>query len=819
MRSNIIFLCTILHALGARMGIQAEDLSRLLPLPKLSEVELSELADTLSLQLTLEHGYRTVDDPALKAAFPDGMTHRSAFSKGNQRLLYAMKLFRSRPPMFWVHGTVGLDAEAKSNPDVELVEQMMTDSIQSIQAMREGLRQKDLSYEIVQLSYIDVTGSLEALKGFGFNALTSVGEITWPLSFDQLPLVAPMPKPSTEQTALVGGAGKTDNKSNFNVSVSPQMSTVIPDNANSARSDQLLVYYHAAHPEQWGRLRDVLKNHIDQPAIQIFVEGLVLEISEEGLKDLGIDWAFQEGNFNVAGGDLTPGVNATETLGFTFDSAQDLAKEWQTRVRALIEDGKAEILSRPSVLTLNNRQATIRVGTDIPIATSQEGFADNSNKIAFQFNYLPTGISLNVRPRVAESKREVSMMVDTIVSSPIPGADLELKSRTGEILAAAPTVATRRVQTYARIENNTPFIIGGLVTRDQVTQRRRVPLLSSIPYLGKLFRSSRVTSSKREVIIVLTPHVLADRLSEEALGRFLPKDEDRFDQFSNALFRDAYRIRAEDVFDLSFLEQNEALGEWRSRVNRWAMDDPDLTTQYPFNQFIDERIAGEDVLVHRMIYEVLKRLSGQEEEWMDQRVGFDRIIYFAGQRDGGYDVKFLSDELDLNLTGDEVDIKDWFESHPNKALVFQYTDTDAVSVTSALNESAIPQVQVVDCPDEDTRGKTLWEFNQPDEQGRSRSAIVLHHADDLERLRRAMLLKEVIGLNGGTSQINLNKFRYGKVLLIPDPNPQETHLMDRDVATYFFHSEHYYAAALNQLDRAIEDLEKASAERQLNEED
>jgi general secretion pathway protein D len=819
MRSKIIFLFIFFHALAACCGLKAEDLSRLVPLPKMSEVELSELVDTLNLQLTLEHGYRTVVEAASKETFPQGLTHRSVLEKENQRLFFAIKVFLSRPPMFWVHGMIESNDATKRNPDVDVVEQMIADSIQSIQTMREGLRQEDLSYEIVQLSYIDIKGSLEALKGFGFNALNSVGEITWPLAFDQLPLVAPMPTPSSEQTALVGGTKVQENKSNFNVSVSPQMSTEIPNNANSARSDQLLVYYHAAHPDQWGRLRDVLKHHIDQPAIQIFVEGLVLEISEEGLKDLGIDWAFQEGKFNVAGGDLAPGVNAAETLGFTFDSAQDLAKEWQARVRALIEDGKAEILSRPSVLTLNNRQATIRVGTDIPIATSQEGVADNSNKIAFQFNYLPTGISLNVRPRVAESKREVSMMVDTIVSSPIPGADLELKARTGEILAAAPTVATRRVQTYARIENNTPFIIGGLVTRDQVTQRRRVPLLSSIPYLGKLFRSSRVTSSKREVIIVLTPHVLADRLSEEALGRFLPKDEDRFDQFSNALFRDAYRIRAEDVFDLSFLEQNEALGEWRSRVRRWAVENPTLTLRYPFNQFIDERIAGEDVLVHRMIYEVLKRLSGQEADWMDQRVGLGRIIYFAGQRDGGYDVKFLSDALELDLSGDGQALNGWFESHPKQALVFQYVDTDSVSVTSTLNESAIPQIQVIECPDEDSWGKILWEYNQPDDQGRPRSAIVLHHPDDLERLRRAVLLKEVIGLNGGTSQINLNKFRYGKVLLIPDPNPQETHLIDREVATYFFHSEHYYAAALNQLDRAMADLEKASAQLQFNEED
>ncbi|MDC0325740.1 hypothetical protein OAM01_03175 [bacterium] len=815
MRLRNIFWCLILWGLASNILMRGEEMSRLISLPKLSAVEQLELVELLELQLTLERGYRSFPTNRDQERFPEGMTHKKTLKHGNDTLLFSIRSFLSQAPRLWVLATREENDQMIPNPDLHTVEEMVKSAIESIQTMRMGLRQQDLRYEIIQLSYIDVKGALEALKGFGFTVSESLGAIKWPVNIDSLPLIAPMPSPSSDQTSLIGGAAGAGAKGSFNLSVSPQMSTAIVDNANSARTDQLLVYYHNAHPEQLGRFNDILKRNIDQAAIQIFVEGLILEISEEGLKDLGIEWGFQEGNFNVVGGNLQPGGDTLQTFGFTFDNIQNFTKQWQTSIRALIEDGKAEILSRPSVLTLNNRQATIRVGTDIPIATSQEGITEGSNKISFNFNYLPTGISLNIRPRVAESRREVSMMVDTIVSSPIPGADLELKSRSGEILAAAPTIATRRVQTYARIENNTPFIIGGLVARDHVTQRKRVPILSRIPYLGKLFRSSRVTTSKREVIIVLTPHVLADRLSEEALGRFLPKDQDRFDQHSNVLFRDAYRIRAEDVFDLSFLEQNEALIVWKNRVHEWLTKNPLLGGSYPFNLFIEDRIAGEQVLVHRMIYEVLKRLSNQYSQWGNERVGYDRIIFLANKYQGRYEVNFIADLLNAGYGQKDQSLDQWFDSNPEKAMLFIYRDHGQTFVNSSLIDKTIPDIHVVECPDEETWGKLLWKYNQPDADGLKRSAILLHHPDDLERLQRAILLKQVIKLNGGTDQVSLNKFRYGKVLLIPDPNPNETHLMDREVATYFYHSEHYYAAALDQLEKAMADLESTSLELQL----
>ena len=105
---------------------------------------------------------------------------------------------------------------------------------------------------------------------------------------------------------------------------------------------------------------------------------------------------------------------------------------------------------RPSVVTLDNRQATIRVGTDIPVATSQEGLSGNASKISFDFRYIPTGILLNVRPEDRRGEQRDQSPDRHDGPAPIPcGRVLELAERT-VALASAPTIASRRVQTYAR---------------------------------------------------------------------------------------------------------------------------------------------------------------------------------------------------------------------------------------------------------------------------------------------------------------------------------------------------------------------------------
>ncbi|MCF7763957.1 MAG: hypothetical protein K9N62_09815 [Verrucomicrobia bacterium] len=791
------------------MGDLPAEASRLIALPKLSPTELAELLSSIELRLGTDHGYQKASpkESASMSPLPEGVTAGPVLSRkegeGRALLRIAYRKFLSQPAALLVQGMIGQAGEEEANPDVGSVAEVVEELIASGREFQKNLSATDMAYKIIQLSYIDTEGALTALNGFGIKTSSDLSEIELPIPVADLPWVAAMPAPSSEQTGLLGAEREVE-KGAFELSVTPSVATPLPTDANTARASQILVYYHPAHPGQFGRVKQLLDEYIDRPTRQIFVEGMVLEISEEGLSELGVEWEFREGSFDAVVGSVAPAGTSLSTANLTFDDAMDLPKNWTIQLKALVRDGKAEVLSRPSVLTLNNRQATIRVGTDIPIATSkQDNGYSPSGQIAFDFKYLATGISLNVMPRANEAGNEVSLLIDTIVSSVVPGAELALRSSSGEVLASAPTIATRRIQTYARINNNTPFIIGGLVNKEHTITRDKIPLLGDIPYLGALFRSEKSSSKKREVIIVLTPHVLpVEDLGSP--GRFLPKDEDRFDEFGNLLFRDTYRIRSEDIFDLRFLSENQRLQRYRGLAKRAIGQDLRLAYQEPFLHFANDQIPGEAILVRRMIYEVIKRLAASEDsgkEWLDQQVNPKRLIVFESQQVGGYNVQFM-DRL-LSRLGDGQEMNSFFSQNPGRALVITFEDNNRSNQPGNLATAPIPKVHVIDCADEAQWKERLWELNQPEEGRGRRHSIVLHEPGDIRRLQRAVLLKKIVALNGGESHMALSNFNLGKVLLMPEAKANQTHLIDSDTARLYFQTENYYGATIQVIESTL----------------
>jgi len=775
---------------------------QIIPLSKLSMDEIHELIESVMLQFQTVNGYMSAQsqDTTILPPLPTGISFAQDLARheadGSTKLLrLGFRTYTSQLPQMWVYGLiVANDGTLAVNPDVKLVKPTVDAVIVQIAELRKALTSSDLERQIIKLSYIDAINATKILKSMGINAIADIAQVPATLSYEQLPLVVPMPDPTKEDMGVVGG--KAAGGGSFGVSVVATQATPL-NNVNAYPASQLLVVYHPAHPEQMSKVRELMKQFVDRPARQIFIEGMVLEISEDGLDDLGIKWDFQSGSFNFMLGSLNAGsIFDTGTFGFT-DNA-NLAKSWSVQIRALIRDGKAEILSRPAVLTLNNRQAAIRVGEDIPIATSQEGTAVNSNKVSFSFKYLPVGILLNVRPRISEFGDEVSMLIDTTVSSVEPGQDLQILSNTGEVLASAPTVASRRVQTYSRIRDRTPLIIGGLVSRDRVNTKDKVPLLGDLPFIGAAFRSEKTTIKKREVIIVLTPYILPE---ETTVTPSLPKDDDVFDRTGNQLFRDAYRIRSQDVFDLSFLFENARLVHYQRLANKVLDSNFRMATVRPFNEFVNGRIPGEDTLVHRMLYEVIKRTG------VDDRVNPSRIIYLDAKDVEGYHVQFLDREI--AKFGNGKDAKSFFRNTKGKAIAFTYYYDRASMEQSRLATEPIPEIQLVDCPDRDAWQKQLWDLNHPTKDGRQRFTILIQSEDDIVRLQRAMMLKKIIILNGGPTALSMKNFTIGKILAMPQLDKDQVTVIDSDVARYFYHTELYYAAAIETIEKTLNELDKA----------
>jgi general secretion pathway protein D len=767
---------------------------------RMSDTEVLELLDMLALRYQTELGYTTAVEqiadflPEISRAEPAVVLARNS-PEGLKVVRLSHRRFVSQGGQLLAHGLVLSPQTTSANEDILRLDLWVKEAIDASIEQRNGLTIQDLEAKVVQLSYVDADAAARALRMLGAQVVSAEQIADLTIDFAKLPLVAQMPSPHADSMTLIEPDGKSALHPSGLFTV-PVSSRRMNTDTVAGPSSQLVVMFHPAHPEQYSRVLQMLNDLIDVPARQVFIEGMVIEIGDEGLKELGVEWQLQEGSFNLLLGTLVP-ERATETLDAIFDTRLNLPSEWSVRLKALVTERKAEILSRPSVVTLDNRQATIRVGTDIPVATSQEGISGNASKISFDFRYIPTGILLNVRPRIDAESNEISLQIDTTVSASIPGQELELVGENGQVLASAPTIASRQVQTYARIPNNTPLIIGGLVSRQEDFVHQKVPLLGDLPFIGPLFQSQRWEESKREVIIVLTPYVLPEKTIE---SRVNPKSEAIFDITGYKLHRDVHRLRESEVFDLTFLTSNDRLLDAKREVNDLVRKNFRYASIAPFDQFTGDGIPGEHILVERMMYEVIKNLS------LGEKIEVERIIYFAEEPSAGYQVRFLSELL---TEYGEGGIDSFFTHNPGRAIAFRYYFDRHSQYPGALGAERIPEVSIIDCADRSDWRRLMWDMNQPDEEGRPTATVIIQAPQDLLRLRRAIVLKRMALLNGGIAAQRLKHFHVGTMLQIPDINPEDIQVLDSDVAKLFFNTEHYYSATIARIEDALAALHEA----------
>ena len=118
----------------------------------------------------------------------------------------------------------------------------------------------------------------------------------------------------------------------------------------------------------------------------------------------------------------------------------------------------------------------------------------------------------------------------------------------------APVINNRKVQSFVRVANNTPFIVGGLISRKKSEVTGGIPFLSTIPFFGRLFSSSTVETIRKEVIVVIKPHIISEEGAN--FSRVVPLDSETFNAFGNKLFQNSYRVQNADVYDLSFIGES-----------------------------------------------------------------------------------------------------------------------------------------------------------------------------------------------------------------------------------------------------------------------
>jgi general secretion pathway protein D len=254
-------------------------------------------------------------------------------------------------------------------------------------------------------------------------------------------------------------------------------------------------------PERIARVKDQIAL-IDIPVDSVILETQFVELTEQGVRNLGIDLNNASGQ--IAVGTLTTGAS----LPFGSDPRTILPSgQLQAAIYAQVQKGEGRIVSRPRIAAQSGSTAKIITGDALPILTSIA--LSGVNAVSQQVQYVNVGVTLQIAPRVSS---------DGFVTSQIYGV---VSSVTG-FSQGYPTISQREAETSASVRDGETFVIGGLTQENSLRTRGKVPLFGDVPLVGNLFRNDRSTRSKTELYIVITPHIVRHRRFETAAGNTSP---------------------------------------------------------------------------------------------------------------------------------------------------------------------------------------------------------------------------------------------------------------------------------------------------------
>ena len=171
------------------------------------------------------------------------------------------------------------------------------------------------------------------------------------------------------------------------------------------------------------------------------------------------------------------------------------------KINALVTDGKAKILSRPNVTTIQGKEAVINVGSSVPVPK----ISSTNTATTTEIDYRDAGIILKYTPRI-NSDGTITATIHTEVSTPQYVADMQ-----------AYRFNTRSADTTVTVRDGEPMVIGGLIGAEEEKSVSKIPFLGDLPILGALFRNYRKSKSESELVIFLTAHVLESN-SDETLS-------------------------------------------------------------------------------------------------------------------------------------------------------------------------------------------------------------------------------------------------------------------------------------------------------------
>jgi type IV pilus assembly protein PilQ len=263
--------------------------------------------------------------------------------------------------------------------------------------------------------------------------------------------------------------------------------------------------------ERSSRLRQIeeIIKRLDRPNQQVMIETKFVEITESDEKALGLNWSksmtlsssgvsrtIKDSYDRISGTDPT-----LEDEYKSVDAAVLSASDFSLILNALHKDDKIEMVSNPTIVTMNNVAANMHIGKEYPIPNYQY----NEEKGTYEINgfeYKKIGISMDVTPQINNNG-----MINLIIKPEVSDINGYV-TFTGASGMSIPIITQRKTSSTVTIKSGYTLAIGGLVESSKEKADSKIPGLGSIPLLGRLFRNDSNTGSKRDLVIFITAKVL-----------------------------------------------------------------------------------------------------------------------------------------------------------------------------------------------------------------------------------------------------------------------------------------------------------------------
>jgi len=353
--------------------------------------------------------------------------------------------------------------------------------------------------------------------------------------------------------------------------------------------------------EQIKNIRATVRK-IDVPQAQVYVKARIVEINTNLAEQIGMRYGFEGGKItskglysaaaNLGASSLNISQNllgflntdttrydsngnayTTQDRPFKFDDGITQVFALGAKLDLLKQGGAAHILSEPSILCTNNKEATIEVGQTQSILTQAQQSTQGQGNIINNYSREDIGLTLKVKPRLS-SNNKVTLEVEAEIEDIVPGSSSS---------ADRPTTTKRKVVTNAIVNNGETIILGGLIKNSGGKNSVGIPVLGEIPLMKRLFSSDADIGSKLNVVIYLTPYIVRKSGDLQRLRTALTELEDvqtRYNSFvkrgleQKSGFKDngitsrtggndaSHRIRHQtptyngNVFDADSLEEN-----------------------------------------------------------------------------------------------------------------------------------------------------------------------------------------------------------------------------------------------------------------------